>query len=93
VARRCERACGRFRSQDPFPGWTKPRARTHPESHLGKPSPARRATSSSTIISEPTAHEVREFARNHLMPDPFADVERNYSYDIYSVYLDSPAWP
>ena len=42
------------------------------------------------IISEATAHEVRSFARNHLMPDPFARPERNYSYNIYSVYLDSP---
>ena len=42
------------------------------------------------IISEHTAHAVREFARNHLMPDPFASAERNYSYNIYSVYLDSP---
>jgi hypothetical protein len=42
------------------------------------------------IIGEATAHEVRHFARNHLMPDPFADVTRGYSYNIYSVYLDSP---
>ena len=42
------------------------------------------------IIGEPTAHELRHFARNHLMPDPFADVTRGYSYNIYSVYLDSP---
>lgn len=42
------------------------------------------------IIGEPTAHEVRQFARNHLMPDPFADVAKGYSYNIYSVYCDSP---
>jgi len=42
------------------------------------------------IIQEPTAHEVRQFARNHLMPDPFANANRGYSYDIYSVYLDNP---
>ena len=42
------------------------------------------------IIQEPTAHEVRAFARNHLMPDPYASAARNNSYDIYSVYLDSP---
>lgn len=42
------------------------------------------------IIGEPTAHEVRHFARTHLMPDPFADPKRGYSYNIYSVYLDSP---
>ena len=42
------------------------------------------------IIGEATAHEVRHFARNHLMPDPFAKAERDYSYNIYSVYLDSP---
>ena len=42
------------------------------------------------IISEPTAREVRHFARSHLMPDPFASPERGYSYNIYSVYLDSP---
>jgi SPX domain protein involved in polyphosphate accumulation len=41
------------------------------------------------IIQEPTAHEVRQFARNHLMPDPFASAARGYSYDIYSVYLDN----
>ena len=42
------------------------------------------------IISESTAHEVRHFARDHLMPDPFADPSRGHSYNIYSVYLDSP---
>jgi hypothetical protein len=42
------------------------------------------------IIQEPTAHEVRAFARNHLMPDPYASVANNYSYNIYSVYLDDP---
>jgi len=42
------------------------------------------------IISEPTARAVRAYARNHLMPDPFAHAEQNYSYNIYSVYLDSP---
>ena len=41
------------------------------------------------LIGEPTAHEVRQFARNHLMPDPFADASRGYSYNIYSVYLDN----
>jgi hypothetical protein len=41
------------------------------------------------LIGEPTAHEVRQFARNHLMPDPFADASRGYSYTIYSVYLDN----
>jgi len=42
------------------------------------------------IIQEPTAHEVRAFSRNHLMPDPYASVANNYSYNIYSVYLDDP---
>ena len=42
------------------------------------------------IIQEPTAHEVRAFARNHLMPDPYANPADNYSYNIYSVYLDDP---
>ena len=42
------------------------------------------------IITEPVAREIRHFARNHLMPDPFAKAERGYAYDIYSVYLDSP---
>jgi hypothetical protein len=42
------------------------------------------------IVSEPTAHEVRQFARNHLMPDPFANPAKGYSYPIYSVYLDNP---
>ena len=42
------------------------------------------------IIQEPTAHEVRAFARNHLMPDPYARSDNNYSYNIYSVYLDNP---
>lgn len=41
------------------------------------------------VIGEPTAHEIRHFARNHLMPDPFANPALGYSYDIYSVYLDS----
>lgn len=41
------------------------------------------------IIGEPTAHEIRHFARNHLMPDPFANPARGYAYNIYSVYLDS----
>jgi len=40
------------------------------------------------IIQEPTAREVRGFARNHLMPDPYASVANHYSYNIYSVYLD-----
>lgn len=42
------------------------------------------------IIQEPTAHEVRAFSRNHLMPDPYASAANNYSYNIYSVYLDNP---
>jgi hypothetical protein len=42
------------------------------------------------IIQEPTAHEVRAFSRNHLMPDPYASPGNNYSFDIYSVYLDNP---
>ena len=42
------------------------------------------------IISEATAREIRHFARNHLMPDPFADAAKGYAYNIYSVYLDSP---
>jgi hypothetical protein len=42
------------------------------------------------IINEAIAREIRHFARNHLMPDPFANPARGNSYDIYSVYLDSP---
>ena len=42
------------------------------------------------IIGEATAHEARHFARNHLMPDPFSDPVRG-SYNIFSVYLDSPS--
>lgn len=41
------------------------------------------------IIGEPTAHEIRHYARNHLMPDSFADPNRGFSYDIHSVYLDN----
>jgi SPX domain protein involved in polyphosphate accumulation len=44
------------------------------------------------IIQEPTAHEVRAFARNHLMPDPYARADSAFSYNIYSVYLDSPGY-
>ena len=42
------------------------------------------------IIQEAAAREIRAFARNHLMPDPYAKASLNYSYNIYSVYLDSP---
>jgi hypothetical protein len=42
------------------------------------------------IIGEATAHEIRHFARNHLMPDSFADPKKGYSYEIHSVYLDNP---
>jgi hypothetical protein len=42
------------------------------------------------IIGEPTAHEIRHFARSHLMPDSFADPKKGYSYEIHSVYLDNP---
>lgn len=42
------------------------------------------------IIQETAAREIRAFARNHLMPDPFADPAAGYAYHIYSVYLDSP---
>jgi len=43
------------------------------------------------LITERLAHQVRQFARQHLVPDPYAVFRPNGSpgYGIYSVYLDN----
>jgi hypothetical protein len=41
------------------------------------------------VIDEPCARQVRDFARSYLTRDPHADPSLNWSYPIYSIYLDS----
>ncbi len=42
------------------------------------------------IISERCAQGVRDFTRQYLRPDKYALPESNYSYNVRSLYLDSP---
>jgi len=42
------------------------------------------------IIDEPRARAVRDFARQYLAPDEYADPLQNNSYAVHSLYLDSP---
>lgn len=43
------------------------------------------------IISERCARDLREFSRAYLVPDPYANPAKGFSYPIHSLYLDSPA--
>jgi hypothetical protein len=45
------------------------------------------------LITEKLAVQVRQFARNYLVPDPYAKFRADGSpgYGIYSVYLDNPS--
>lgn len=42
------------------------------------------------LISQDLAAEIRAYARPYLTPDPFAAASPDVSYDITSLYLDSP---
>ena len=42
------------------------------------------------LIDETRVRQIREFARHYLVPDPYADPAKGYSYCIYSIYLDNP---
>ena len=42
------------------------------------------------IVSEPCAAAVRDFVRSYLEPDPYADPEQGNSYQLSSLYLDTP---
>ena len=42
------------------------------------------------LIPEEVAAEIRKFARPYVAPDPFAAASPDLSYDIASLYLDSP---
>jgi len=42
------------------------------------------------VIDEPRARQIRDFVRGYLVPDAYALPERNYSYPVYSLYLDTP---
>jgi hypothetical protein len=43
------------------------------------------------IIHEKLVPPIREFLRYYLSPDEHALAERNWEYDIHSLYLDSPS--
>ncbi len=42
------------------------------------------------IVSERRAAAVRDFVRNYLEPDPYADPQQGNSYALSSLYLDTP---
>jgi len=42
------------------------------------------------VIDEPRARQIRDFVRSYLVPDAYALPESNYSYPVYSLYLDTP---
>lgn len=44
------------------------------------------------MINEAYARRIREIAQRHLVPDEYADPNKNNSYEIHSVYLDSPGY-
>jgi SPX domain protein involved in polyphosphate accumulation len=41
------------------------------------------------VVDERTARRARDFVRAHLVPDEYARADRDYSYYIHSLYLDS----
>jgi len=43
------------------------------------------------LIDERCAHDVRSFARTHLVRDEFARADMKWSYPTHSVYFDGPA--
>jgi hypothetical protein len=45
------------------------------------------------LIDERCAHDVRTFARSHLVRDEFARAEMKWAYPTHSVYLDGPGLP
>jgi hypothetical protein len=45
------------------------------------------------LIDERCAHDVRSFARAHLVRDEFARVDMKWSYPTHSVYFDGPGLP
>ncbi len=45
------------------------------------------------LIDERCAHDVRNFARSHLVRDEFARAEMKWAYPTHSVYLDGPGLP
>lgn len=42
------------------------------------------------VISEATAMDIRAYARPYVDPDPYTAASPDHSYDINSLYLDSP---
>jgi VTC domain len=42
------------------------------------------------LISRELAAQIQEWSRSHLERDPYANPQRNDSYEIHTLYLDSP---
>ncbi len=42
------------------------------------------------VVDEPRARQIAQFVRSYLVPDAYALPERNCSYPVYSLYLDTP---
>ena len=45
------------------------------------------------LIDERCAHDVRSFARAHLVRDEYAKCEMKWAYPTNSIYLDGPGYP